>query len=206
MPVVWSNCGGGPWGRSYSSKLRQRFCPKQYAFDSVSVVSPLPLPVKGSLRISGTPEIVVVNAPDVNVLGMPAVALQPNTTIGVTNTPETALFVIGVNDQQAALTPAGLLPAGGRTIGGPAETTLLAVMTPVNLLETDIAMKVCVTVVNTGSSVIELQVVPGKTLYLYQEDKRTYCAEVPAMGRIRLRCPEGPSPNCSGVWRIDQTQ
>jgi hypothetical protein len=189
---------------------------------SVAVVSPLPLPVtaadplpvQGNLGVSGEVSVVNVptvdarqagtwnvaisNTPSVSVAG--AVELVPETSVAVTNTASTPLFVQQAPSTPTDQPPAEILPPGGRTIGGPGlyvpGTSATVPVWRNNAAQLD----ACATVVNTGSQdlvftaggVLPITVAPGVT--------RSRCDTIITTSFFGLQCT---GPGCEAVWRVD---
>ena len=119
-----------------------------------------------------------------------------------------AIVVLGVAIALASGEPAraggtkGNLVPGGRTIGGPAETTLSAGASE-TLASQIPSIDACVTLVNTGSASVDLSLVGGSTGTISVPTRTTAVLCHAGLQSVSVTCQAAGSESCAMTWRLD---
>ena len=93
------------------------------------------------------------------------------------------------------------LAAGGRTIGGPGDSTIAASAT--ETVASQVGSDGCATVVNTGNAAVDLSLIGNGTATVNVASRKTVVLCRSSLATVNIICQAVGSSTCSVSWRID---
>ena len=116
-----------------------------------------------------------------------------------------AFVVASAGPALAATAKAISLLAGGRTIGGPADSTINASVTEAVASQIP-SIDACATVANTGTGTVDLTVVGGGSASIQVPVRKTLTLCRAALQTVNITCLATGTGSCTVSWRLDAAE